>query len=102
MSKHVKSEPKGRIYLDYAAATPLSFAARRAMARVSRLFGNPSSLHGEGRAARASLEDSRARVAQTLNASPGEIIFTGSGSEADALALRGAALERRRRGSHVI
>lgn len=102
MSNTAPSESRRRIYLDYAAATPLSFSARRTMARASRLSGNPSSLHSEGRAARASLEHSRAQIARVLNAAPSEILFTGSGSEADALALRGVAQTRRAQGRHII
>lgn len=72
------------------------------MDSVGDLFGNPSSLHAEGRAAHEVLARSRATVAQVLGAKPSEIIFTGSGSEADALALRGAAHAYRKFGSHVI
>lgn len=91
-----------RIYLDHAAATPLCSRAREAMEAVRREYGNPSSLHEEGRRASAILYDARSRVARVINASPDEIIFTGSGSEADALAIRGAARAYRARGMHIV
>jgi cysteine desulfurase len=81
-----------RIYLDYAATAPLRPEAREAMLpHLGSSPSNPSSLHREGRIARAALEDARARVAAVLGAKRREIIFTASGSEADALALRGIA-----------
>lgn len=69
-----------------------------------RTFGNPSSVHRQGQAAETALERSRARIAQHLNCSPDEVIFTGCGSESDNLALRGAAIAaRRRRGAkHIL
>lgn len=56
------------------------------------LFGNPSSLHSEGRAARRAVDEARASVARLINALPEEVVFTGSGTEADNLALRGFAV----------
>jgi cysteine desulfurase len=101
MSTTAMSEHE-RIYLDHAAATPLSPSAREAMQSAQGLYGNPSSLHGEGRAAAQSLHKSRAAIAGVLGAEPGEIIFTGSGSEADALAVMGAARAQRARGNHIV
>lgn len=86
-----KKNAAPRLYLDYAAGAPLSPAVAREMARAQKFQGNPSSLYEEGRAARSALENARARVARALCASPGEIVFTGSGSEADALAVCGGA-----------
>ncbi len=91
-----------RIYLDYAASTPISPAARKAMRLAARFSGNPSSLHEEGRRAREVYEDARSRVARIVGAQPQEIIFTGSGSEADALAVIGVARAHRRIGTHLI
>ncbi|GAC1413009.1 MAG: cysteine desulfurase family protein [Candidatus Velthaea sp.] len=92
-----------RIYLDHAATTP---ARPEAIAAMIPLLGeggfNPSSLYGEGRAARAALDDARATVARLLNAKPREIVFTGSGSESDVLAIVGAARAGAARGKHVI
>ena len=79
---------QARIYLDHAATTPIIPAAREAMADAMARWANPSSPHGEGRAARAALENARTRVAGALNWD-GEVIFTSGASEAIAIALRG-------------
>ena len=75
-----------RIYLDHAATTPLRPEAAEAMRRGFDLWANPSSPHAEGRAARAALEDARARLKAALGWE-GEVIFTGGASEAAALAI---------------
>jgi cysteine desulfurase len=79
-----------RVYLDHNATTPLDPRVVDAMLPVLREgFGNPSSLHWYGQRARAAIEDARAQVAALLGAHPSEIVFTGSGTEADNMALRG-------------
>ena len=78
------------IYLDHNATAPLRAEARDAIAKALAICGNPSSVHAAGRAARALVEDAREQVAAFAGAKPGEVIFTGGGSEANALALRGA------------
>lgn len=75
-----------RIYLDHAATAPVSGAARRAMAEGLERWANPSSPHAEGRAARAALEEARARIAAALGWD-GAILFTSGASEAIAIAL---------------
>ncbi|MER3489930.1 MAG: cysteine desulfurase NifS [Meiothermus sp.] len=80
------------IYLDYAATTPLDPEVKAAMERAFAAWGNPSSLHAEGRGAKALLEESRERVAGAIGARPREVVFTSGGSEADALAILGYAL----------
>ena len=81
-----------KAYLDNAATTRLSPAARRAMEPYyDEIYGNPSSLHGWGQAASAALEGARQRVAACLGAEPGEIYFTSGGSEADNQAIFSAA-----------
>ena len=81
-----------RIYLDHNATTPLDPRVLEAMLPILRDgFGNPSSLHWFGQQARAAVDTARERVAALVGASPGEIVFTGSGTEADNTALRGAA-----------
>ena len=77
-----------RLYLDHAATTPLVPAAREAMAEALSRWANPSSPHGEGRAARAALEDARKRIGRALDWD-GEILFTSGASEAIPLALKG-------------
>ncbi|MGK7313186.1 MAG: cysteine desulfurase family protein [Candidatus Longimicrobiales bacterium M2_2A_002] len=78
------------LYLDHAATTPVRPAVREAMELfLADRFGNPSSTHGPGRAARAALEEARERVAAAIGADPDEIVFTGGGTEADNLAVLG-------------
>ncbi|WP_166041746.1 aminotransferase class V-fold PLP-dependent enzyme [Sphingosinicella sp. YJ22] len=77
-----------RIYLDHAATTPILPAAKAAMTEAMERWANPSSPHAEGRAARAALEDARARIKRALGWD-GEVIFTSGASEAIDIALRG-------------
>jgi cysteine desulfurase len=83
------------IYLDSAASAPLRPQARAAMRAAWELAGNPNSAHAHGRAARALLEDAREALSAVVGASSGEIVFTSGGTEANNLALRGIAAERR-------
>ena len=80
-----------RVYLDHAASTPLREEARSAMLAALDVTGNASSLHGSGRRARALLEDAREQLAHAVGAHPGEVMFTGGGTEADHLLVSGAA-----------
>lgn len=80
-----------RIYFDHNATTPLHPAARAAMVEWLDGFGNPSSLHAEGRRARDAVESARDAVAALIGASRDEIVFTSGGTEANQLALRGLA-----------
>lgn len=93
-----------RIYLDYAATTPIDKSVLEAMMPFfDREFGNPSSIHVFGQVAEAALEDARNRLAGLMNCSPEEVIFTSGGSESDNLAIRGAALAgRKSRGANHI
>jgi cysteine desulfurase len=78
------------IYLDHAATTPLLPEAREAMLEaIDGGFGNPSSLHGAGREARHLVETAREQVALAAGCAPGQVIFTGSGTESNNLAIRG-------------
>ncbi len=76
------------VYLDHNATTPLRPEVQAAMADAFDCFGNPSSIHRHGRAARALIEDAREAVAALINADPTEILFTSGGTEAAAVALR--------------
>lgn len=76
-----------RVYLDWNATTPLRAEAREAMLAAFDLIGNPSSVHAEGREARRLVEEARAVVAAALGALPRNVVFTSSGTEANALAL---------------
>lgn len=80
------------IYLDHNATTPIAPAAKLAAVRfLESEFGNPSSTHAKGRAAKAAVDEARAAVAELLGAATSEIIFTGSATESNNLALMGAA-----------
>ena len=82
-----------RIYLDHAATTPLDPQVLEAMLPYLREeFGNPSSVHGFGQRARGAIDEARAKVAALLGARDSEIVFTGSGTEADNMAIVGATL----------
>ncbi len=82
-----------RTYLDWNASTPLRPEARAAMAAAMDHLGNPSSVHSEGREARATVERARAQVAAGLGAEGAEIVFTSGATEAAALALAGRGLQ---------
>lgn len=76
-----------RSYLDYNASAPLRPEVRDAVCAALSLYGNPSSVHAEGRAARAAIETARTSVAKLVGAQPEDVIFTSGGTEANALAL---------------
>ena len=88
------------VYLDHAATTPVRPEVLEAMLPylTEQAFGNPSSAHRFGRAARAGLEQARREVAQATGAEPNQVIFTSGGTEADNLGIVGAALAARDRG----
>ncbi len=91
------------IYLDHNATTPLDPEVFDAMLPYLREhFGNASGYYRLGREARAAIERARTQVADCLGVSPKEIVFTGSGTEADNLALRGVARACREKGRHII
>jgi cysteine desulfurase len=77
------------IYLDHAATTPMIPEALDALTTQIKEFGNASSLHTAGRAVRKKVEEAREQIALIANCAPGEIIFTGSGTEANNLAIKG-------------
>src|SRR5262245_20838957 len=76
-----------RSYLDYNATAPLRTEVREAMIAALGAYGNPSSVHAEGREARGFVEAARAKVASLAGARAADVIFTSGGSEANALAL---------------
>ena len=95
-----KGPEKGRrIYLDYAAATPLDSRVSKAMEPYwQKDFGNPGALHREGVRARDAVLEARKSIARILHAKTAEIIFTGSGTEANNLAIFGIIAAREREG----
>ena len=92
-----------RVYLDHAATTPVRREVLDAMLPYfSREGYNASSIHAEGRRARAALDDARERVAAVMGCRPKEIVFCSGGTEADNLAVFGVAHARRGRGRHIV
>ncbi|MBC2078623.1 cysteine desulfurase [Listeria booriae] len=92
-----------RVYLDHAATSPIHPEVVQAMlASFTNNYGNPSSIHYAGREARKSLDEARATVAQSIKADEREIVFTSGGTEGDNIALIGAALASKERGTHII
>ncbi len=77
------------VYLDHAATTPMFDVAIEAMNTSLRKLGNPSSLHTEGRSTRKDVEDAREKLAKAIGCLPSEVIFTGSGTEANNAAVKG-------------
>lgn len=91
------------VYLDHAATTPVRPEVLEAMLPYYReQYGNPSSIYRIGREARKALDEARDTVAEILGAQSREIVFTGSGSEADNMAIKGIAFARRDKGNHII
>lgn len=92
-----------KVYLDHAATTPLHPEVYSLMCRFMKdTFGNPSSIHSYGQEARKWVEEARQQVAGLINADPNEICFTSGGTEADNLAILGAAAARHKKGNHII
>jgi cysteine desulfurase len=91
------------IYLDHAATTPLRREVLDAMLPfLTESFGNPSSAHSFGRTARAALDEAHERLATRLRAEPREIVFTSGGTEANNLALKGAAWAGKAHGHRIV
>ena len=94
---------KSRIYLDYAATTPLDPAVLKIMNEAGeRYYANPSSLHYPGQESKVAIEKARQVIAESIQAKAREIVFTGSGTESNNLALIGAAQANRSKGNHII
>jgi cysteine desulfurase len=92
-----------RIYLDYAATTPMHPEVAKAMLPYfTESFGNPSSIYSYGQEAKGAVEEARNRIATFIGARDEEIIFTGGGTEADNFALKGIAFANESKGNHII
>lgn len=92
-----------RIYLDYAATTPTHPLVLKAMLPwFTDGFGNPSSIHSFGQEAKGAIEEAREKVARLVGAKSDEIVFTGSGTEADNFAIKGVAYAKEHEGKHII
>lgn len=91
------------IYLDYNSTTPLDERVLEAMLPyLKEKFGNASSIHHFGREAKAGIEEAREKVAAAIGAEPSEIYFTSGGTEADNIALKGVAHQRRGKREHLV
>ena len=92
-----------RIYLDYNASTPIAPEVAEAMKPfLSQHFGNPSSQHWAGIPAKEAVEHARQQVAELLQCSPGEIVFTSGGSESNNHAIKGVFFALKEKGNHII
>jgi cysteine desulfurase len=92
-----------KVYLDNAATTPLLPEVRESMLPfLGEAFGNPSSLHDWGDAARQAVDAAREQVAELIGANAEEVIFTGSGTESNNFAVKGMALAQQGKGKHVV
>ncbi len=91
------------VYLDHNATTPMRNEVLEAMLPFYKEnYGNASSIHSFGHLARKTIEESRVKVAKALNCEPLEIVFTGSGTEADNHAIKGVVFANRNKGNHII
>ncbi len=92
-----------RIYLDYAATTPIHSEVVKAMLPYfTEAFGNPSSIHSYGQEAKGSIEEARVKVADLIGARSEELVFTSGGTEADNFAIKGIAFANESKGNHII
>jgi cysteine desulfurase len=92
-----------RIYLDYAATTPVHPEVVQAMVPYfTQYFGNPSSIHSCGQEARKGVEEARLKVADFIGARSEEVVFTSGGTESDNFALKGVAYANETKGNHII
>jgi cysteine desulfurase NifS len=97
-----KTTYKETIYLDHNATTPIAPEVKQYMHELMEIFGNPSSVHGEGRRSRKAVEDARRTVAQQINCTARRIVFTGCGSESCNLAIKGAGFAQWGKKNHII
>ncbi len=92
-----------RIYLDYAATTPMHPEVMKAMIPYfTDAFGNPSSIHSYGQEAKGAIEEARVKVARLIGARNEEVVFTSGGTESDNFALKGVAFANKSKGNHII
>src|SRR5262249_34069263 len=91
-----------RIYLDYNSSTPIDQRVREAMLAAESHFGNPSSIHAEGREARALIDQARLSVADFLGCDHRQLVFTSGGTEANNLAIFGVARANKGKGNHLL
>ena len=89
-----------KVYLDHSATTPVRSEVAELVSKYYReTFGNPSSVHAFGREAKKGVETAREQIANLINAKPEEIFFTSGGTEADNMAIIGAAIANKPKGN---
>ncbi|HEY4503605.1 MAG TPA: cysteine desulfurase family protein [Candidatus Paceibacterota bacterium] len=94
---------KKTVYLDYASTTPTDpQILEKMISYFGHEYSNPSSMHTSGRQAKVVIENARKKIAECINANPDEIIFTGSGTESDNMAIKGVAMANKSKGNHII
>jgi cysteine desulfurase NifS len=93
---------EGIIYLDNNATTEIAREVKEYIKEIDDIYGNPSSIHRQGRKAKKIIEDARLSMAQQLNCTAKRIIFTGSGTESDNIAIKGVALAQKGKKDHII
>ena len=92
-----------RIYLDYAATTPVHpEVVKTTLPYFTEAFGNPSSIYSYGQEAKEAIEEARGKLARLIGARNEEIVFTSGGTEADNFALEGIAFSNKLKGTHII
>jgi cysteine desulfurase len=92
-----------KIYMDYAASTPMREEVVEVMKPYfAGIYGNPSSLHEQGQKSREAIENARMKVSRVFNCSPGEIIFTAGGTESCNMAIFGVVRSLKSKGNHII
>lgn len=92
-----------RVYMDYAATTPLKKEVLdEMMPYLSELYGNASSFHTYGKEAKVAVDKARGQVAELINVNPKEIYFTAGGTESDNWAIKGVAFSQKEKGKHII
>ncbi len=97
------NDKKKKIYMDYAATTPVDPKVLEAMLPYfTEIYGNPSSFHSLGQEAKNAIEWSRRKIALMIGAEPDEIVFTSGGTESNNFAIKGIAYRHRNRGNHII
>jgi cysteine desulfurase NifS len=93
---------ENNIYLDHNATTPMAPEVEDYLRDLAGVFGNPSSIHSEGRRSRKIVEETRRKIAQQINCTARRIVFTGCGSESNNLAVKGAAFAHWGKKNHII
>ncbi|MFO8011570.1 MAG: IscS subfamily cysteine desulfurase [Dehalococcoidia bacterium] len=102
MDSTIEERGKSQIYMDYNATAPMAPEVKEAMVEFMEIYGNPSGIYGAGKRARVVIEDARRSVALLINSTARRIVFTGVGSEANNLAIKGMAFAGQDGRDHIV